>query len=658
MKPRSVDAESADPSFVQDAERIRFAINAAGIGVWEVDLARNIVNWDDHCSELYGLHRCNSIAYERTLELTHPDDVDEVRRKVRAALRGVNKGLYNGTHRTVGAEDGKLRWVNFSGTAYFDNSGAIIRFGGIAQDVTASILARHSLEENELRFRSLVEESTVATALYTGSDNCITYVNNIMLNYWGKDRTIVGKSFREALPELESQPFPDLLDQVFASGITYQSPDAEAYLMTNGVLKRGFYNFTYKPLFDKRGKVWGVHHMAVDVTEQVLARQQLAESEERFRSIIRKAPVAIFIFRGEEMIIDTANEKALEMIRRTDAIIGKPLLEAIAELRGSDAYNTFKEVYQTGIAQYGQEVLVPLERAGVLEDRYFNFTYTPLSENGVVVGVMDVATEVTDQVIARKKIEEVVAYRTKALAESNYLLEASNAELERSNANLEEFAHAASHDLKEPVRKIQLFTHRLKDQLDDRLNESEKQSLDRIQNATQHMGALIDDLLLYSHVSQYPHEMIPVDLNANMQRVLEDLELAIEEKQADISVGKLPVVRGYRRQLQQLFQNLISNALKYSKRNTPPEVVISAASAMDNEISYQVITVRDNGIGFDQRHAEKIFQMFARLHGKQQYGGTGVGLSIVKKVVENHKGFIRAQSEVGKGSAFAVWLPV
>ena len=139
--------------------------------------------------------------------------------------------------------------------------------------------------------------------------------------------------------------------------------------------------------------------------------------------------------------------------------------------------------------------------------------------------------------------------------------------------------------------------------------------------------------------------------------MLDDLELDILEKNALIRVGPLPVVKGYRRQLQQLFQNLVSNALKYTRPGISPVINISADTAVETEKPYHVIAVSDEGIGFEQQYADKIFQMFSRLHGRSEYSGTGVGLSIAKKVVENHKGFIRVQSEPGRGSTFTVYLP-
>ncbi|RYY84353.1 MAG: PAS domain-containing sensor histidine kinase, partial [Chitinophagaceae bacterium] len=266
--------------------------------------------------------------------------------------------------------------------------------------------------------------------------------------------------------------------------------------------------------------------------------------------------------------------------------------------------------------------------------------------------------DITAKMMAIQRTEALVEERTRELALANQTLQSTNKELQRSNQNLEEFAHAASHDLKEPVRKIHFFTSLLRSQLTSHLKQDELRSFERIENATQRMRLLIDDLLLYSHASQRPIEMEEIDLNKKFANVLEDLELEIEQKHARIEVGTLPTVRGYKRQLQQMFQNLVSNALKYSKADEPPHIRIASKAVQADGKQYFQITVADNGIGFEQAYAGKVFQMFARLHNKSEYSGTGVGLSIVKKVVENHGGQISVQSEPGVGSVFTVLLPV
>ena len=241
-------------------------------------------------------------------------------------------------------------------------------------------------------------------------------------------------------------------------------------------------------------------------------------------------------------------------------------------------------------------------------------------------------------------------------------------ELKRSNKSLEEFAYASSHDLKEPIRKINVFASRLKQLLVTRGEKEEIFFVDRIENAAQRMDLLVDDLLTLSQVSQGGGTKERIDLGAKLRRVAEDLELVIQEKAATIEIGPLPTIHGYRRQIQQLFQNLLSNALKYSKPDTAPVITITSRLINRHEAEvplpasaalaqYHLIEVQDNGIGFAPENTEKIFQLFQRLHGKTEYEGTGIGLSIARKVAENHQGYIWAESEEGKGAKFKVLLP-
>jgi signal transduction histidine kinase len=254
--------------------------------------------------------------------------------------------------------------------------------------------------------------------------------------------------------------------------------------------------------------------------------------------------------------------------------------------------------------------------------------------------------------------------------ETQLKLEQSLAELKRSNESLEEFTRAASHDLKEPIRKVQFFSERLESKLEGRLTEEEKNMMERMENAAARMKLLVDDLLEYSHVNARPAtEMEEIDLNQKLRLVLGDLELLVAEKKAVINLGKLPTVKGHRRQIQQLFHNLLNNAMKYSKPGVAPVVNVTASettgaasglpvAAQDADKLFYLIEVQDNGIGFEQEYADKIFNVFTRLHGNSEYSGTGVGLAIVRKVVENHHGYITAESMPGVGTTFWILLPV
>jgi PAS domain S-box-containing protein len=226
--------------------------------------------------------------------------------------------------------------------------------------------------------------------------------------------------------------------------------------------------------------------------------------------------------------------------------------------------------------------------------------------------------------------------------------------LERSNQELQSFTHVASHDLQEPLRKVQLFSSRIEEKYRDLLDEDGKEYINRMQSAVQRMQTMINDLLKYAHISSETQQFELVDLNATLQEVIMDLELQIENVQGTIEADPLPIVPAYPSQMYQLFQNLLSNALKYHRPNVPPVVRISC-EYLPRKCS---ISVEDNGIGFSKEHSERIFGFFQRLHGRNEYQGNGIGLAICRKIVANHAGSIQAESQEGKGSKFVVTLPI
>jgi light-regulated signal transduction histidine kinase (bacteriophytochrome) len=238
-----------------------------------------------------------------------------------------------------------------------------------------------------------------------------------------------------------------------------------------------------------------------------------------------------------------------------------------------------------------------------------------------------------------------------------------------SNNRLEQFAYASSHDLQAPLRKIKYFVESLKQELWQQLNNHHQELFSRIGKSTERMVALIEDLLTFSYFSKGTGEIAELDLNHQVKDVLEDLELDILEKGAKFKVERLPKVRGDKRQFQQLFQNLISNSIKYTKPEVEPVINISSHNVTGFEVKknlpieagdtpFHLIELKDNGIGFEQEYADEIFKVFTRLHGSADYSGTGVGLSIVRKVAENHHGFVWAESKPGEGAVFKILLPV
>ena len=242
-----------------------------------------------------------------------------------------------------------------------------------------------------------------------------------------------------------------------------------------------------------------------------------------------------------------------------------------------------------------------------------------------------------------------------------------NKELEQNIKELNEFNHVASHDLQEPLRKIQTFISRINDKEKDNLSDFGKEYLTRIEKASNRMRVLINDLLQYSRNNRTEKVFEKTDLNEQLENTLSELSQSIEDKKAIINHSKLPEIKGISFQIQQLFTNLLSNSLKYAKEDITPIINVSSKEIIaknepilkdNSNKKYYKIEFEDNGIGFDQENAEKIFLLFNRLHGKTEYQGTGVGLAICKKIVETHDGQIFAKSKLGEGATFTVYFPV
>jgi PAS domain S-box-containing protein len=568
--------------------------------------------------------------------------------------------------------DGKaaMVYINFVYESFREGDGTISGVLAVAYDVTEQVLSRKRVEASEQRVRALVESAPFPIGVYEGREMRIVLANQAIMDGWGKGNDVVGKRYADLLPELGSQAVFQQLDDVYTTGVPFHARNQRLDLMVGERTRSYYFNYSFTPLLDTEGKVYGVMNTAADVTDLNLAKQQVEQSERNFRDMILQAPVAMCILLGPAHVIDIANDMMITLWGKPrESVMQKPVFDALPDAREQGLEKIISDVYHTGVVFHGNELPVELVRNGVRETVYQNFVYQPyLDADGTVLGVLAISVDMTQQVIARRQIEEIVVQRTRELAAANEALTKSNQELKRSNTNLEEFAYAASHDMKEPIRKIHFFADRLKNELKEQLTPQQQSLFLRLEGASKRMGALIDDLLSYSQATRGAAEQEVTDLNIRLANVLHDLELEIEQKGAVIQADPLPVIMGNGRQFQQLFQNLVSNALKYSRPDTAPLVSISyrlvsgsevleQMPAADPKSHFHLIEVADNGIGFEQKDAERIFNVFTRLHGNSEFRGTGVGLSIARKVVDNHGGFIWAESAPGEGSVFFILLP-
>lgn len=382
-----------------------------------------------------------------------------------------------------------------------------------------------------------------------------------------------------------------------------------------------------------------------DLTDKKMAEDALKLSEERYQQMIAEVQDYAIILLSSEGIIQNWNIGAQKIKGyESHEVVGKRFeLFYTAEDRANKLPNKLlNEARLNGKAlQEGWRV----RKDGT--KFWGTIVITALhGKDGQIIGFTKVTRDLTAQKIATEKI---IAY---------------NAELQIQNSELEQFAYVASHDLQEPLRKIRTFAELIQKNFDNK--EFVKTYFDKLEASAARMGELIKSLLNYSRLSKDQAGIVMVDLNDTIKEVKTDLELLIEEKNASIVWQVLPTVSGSRMQLSQLFFNLIGNSLKFCK-DTPIINIhssILSKSQIENapetlqEQFYHQIIFEDNGIGFEQQYDKIIFSLFQRLHGKREYGGTGIGLALSKKIVENHSGFITASSEPSKGAKFYVYLPV
>jgi light-regulated signal transduction histidine kinase (bacteriophytochrome) len=349
-----------------------------------------------------------------------------------------------------------------------------------------------------------------------------------------------------------------------------------------------------------------------------------------------------------------------QVIGKYRSIQGKPFGKALPELEEQGFVKILDTVFQTGKPFYGNEVQARLDQDGngILKDFYFNFVYQPIrNHKDEVEGIFIHAVDITKQVEAKNRIIESEA-KYKTLSEKlEELVKERTRELERSNDDLQQFAHVASHDLKEPVRKIKVFTNLLETQFGESLPPAASSYLHKVHTSADRMKAMIEGVLQYSSVSNHVSEdAMPVDLNEVLKNVEKELELLLQEKQGAIRFSSMPVIEGVGILLFQLFYNLVNNSLKFSRIGVPP--VINISTTLHAETDSVTIHIADNSIGFDTKNIEKIFNPFTRLNPKDEYEGTGLGLALCKKIVERHGGTITAASTLGIGSVFHVTLPL
>ena len=410
------------------------------------------------------------------------------------------------------------------------------------------------------------------------------------------------------------------------------------------------------------------------IESQKIANRQLLQ----FNQIFEQAPVGFTYMTAKDLTIEIANPYILKLWDKTkEQALNKPFLEALPELKGQGLDVLFQNVISTGVPFIGNEYEVKMARNGKIELRYFNFIYQPFKDiNDTIVGVITIATDVSAHVHSKSKVtqlnlelENKVIERTRELDTANQELQGANEEIRATNeelsdsnkklttvnSDLDNFVYTASHDLKSPITNIEALLINLHDELEkhEAINDETKSLLKMMDSSIQRFKRTILDLTDISKVQNLQNDE---EEQVNFEELMEDIRLSILDKinhskvNIVVNFNEKEVINFSRKNLRSILYNLLDNAIKYRDPTKKPEVHISL-----NETETEILlTVRDNGLGIRKEDQDKVFSMFKKFHDHAE--GTGIGLYIVKKIVQNSGGDIQVESEVGKGSKFTVYF--
>jgi len=471
----------------------------------------------------------------------------------------------------------------------------------------------------------------------------------------GKHPWILGSETREAWSGIWDEIGP-LIRLVLNGKESVYRENERFKIERNGSLEDTYWTFGYSPVQCEKGGVAGILVVCTETTASVRSTRKLMESELLYRKLADRSPMWIWIT-DADVNFRYANRKLLNYI---GIKYNKDLTRQVWKdcVHPEDVGKIYESL---GKAVNGSEAFTVecrIRNATTGDYQWFNVMGVPFFEKGIMSGFIGSGMSVQKQRDFSGHLEREVALRTAELADRND-------DLIRSNRELQSFTFISSHDLQEPLRKIQTFCSVLLDTEYGGLSEKGREKFDRMSSAAERMQLLIDDLLAYSRAGMEKRKFENVELEVALNEVKIDLYEEMEKAGATVELEVSCNVYVVPFLFRQLFFNLLTNSLKYAREKVAAAVKVNAKIVRSGEIDgtvldgkYVRITVEDNGIGFDNGSAERIFEVLQRLHGQEKYPGTGIGLAIVKRIVENHKGFIRANGSPGIGAIFEIFIPV
>jgi PAS domain S-box-containing protein len=639
------------------------AQHIAHIGNWSMDLTTNEIAWSKELFRIYEMEPQNSSP--DLTSFNHPEDAEMIKMEIRNSRE---TGLPHDFYYRIILPDGREKSLHAIGQVQMNEKGEAVKIFGTLQDVTSLKKIEKEHREKELFIEKITELTPSVIAVYHIKTGRYLFINQAIQYVMGYHPE---KAMEKGTVFFMEIMHPDDLQRILAENQrAIESANQKSVVDDPDEIHEFIYRMkhangqwrwfqTFGTVFERGldGMVETVINVSIDITEQRTFASKLKQNaeeirkqEDRYYKMIAEVEDYAILLLSTEGIVQNWNSgaekikgyKANEIIGRNFRIFYPP-----EDQESGLPEKLIREAAQKGKASH--------EGWRIRKDKtrfWGNIVITALHDNqGGVIGFSKVTRDLTQM----KLLEDDRKRYTREL-------EKKNLELEQKNKDLESFSYIASHDLQEPIRKIQIWANRIEES--EAISDGTKDSLDRIQKACSRMQKLIKGILQYSQTDflQVPREL--TDLDEVLDEVLSDLSETLEEKQILIEKDHLPSLHIVRLQFVQLFSNIISNAVKYSSKELPPKIKITCSLESEGtELSgvqnaFYVIRISDNGIGFMQEYENKMFELFGRLESSPGYSGTGIGLAICKKIVRNHQGTITAIGEPGKGAVFTIRLPV
>lgn len=642
------EEKEANSRLEQREQQLREAQEIAGMGSFDWDLQGQNSSFSEQLLHIFELGERSNLP--DFLEFVHPADRESVKKAIADAINGTSVYECEYRYRKNGPE--KVIWSR--GKVVYENSRPC-RMKGTVMDVTQ----RHDMLKRLARSEQLHKQAQALTHLGNWSwsllDDKVDWSDEMyrifglppqseMMNF-DRIATFIHPDDREYL----RQALIHALDTGVAEDYTMR-------LLTgaDGAVK--YVEGKTEVLCDEHGKPYKIAGTCQDITAHHLLTEQLRENEEASTVLINNAPEAIVVIDVDSRVL-VWNPKAEAVFGwQFEEISGKTLMDTIIPAQYRSMHDAGIRRMPTNESSKVLNQTIEIEALKKSGEPFYIALNISRSQRGGKVVYIAFIRDISDERATAQKLEE-----------QRHQLALQNRALERSNQELTAFNYISSHDLKEPVRKIKIFGNLIATNEAEPLTPHQQDTMSRILASASHMERLIEALTVFSRTTTSERRFEYISLGGILEEVKLLLKERIEEENATVTVDHLPHIWAIPFQIQQLFENLLSNALKYRKPDMPPVVHITATEISGDSITevgavpegrYHRISISDNGIGFEQQYAAKVFEVFQRLHAKESYSGTGIGLAICKKIMQHHDGFISASSEPGIGTRFDVYLPV